>query len=76
MSFHPEAEALRKPQRAAERGDGHHTRHILGASSLAAELLLPGIARLVAADGNDLPVVVLRKMVGASNVVRTCGRRR
>ena len=76
MSFHPEAEALRKPQRAAERGDGHHTRHILGASSLAAELLLPGIARLVAAEGDILPGFVSRKMFGERASSCTCARRR
>jgi hypothetical protein len=69
LSFYPGAEALRKPA-GAERGDGHHTRHILGATSLAVEELLSVVTRLVAANGDALPVVVSRKMVGASIVVR------
>lgn len=73
LSFYPEAEALRK-QKGAERGDGHHTRHILGASSLAAELLLADVARLVAAEGDILPGFVSCKMFGERALSYTCVR--
>ncbi len=70
MSFYPEAEKLCRPEGAADHGDSHRARHILGASCLAAELLLADVACLVAAGGDDLPVVVPRKVVGANTVVR------
>jgi len=55
----------------AERGDGHHTRHILGATSLAVEELLSIVTRLLNAHLTAmLPVVVSSNMVGGTAVVR------
>jgi hypothetical protein len=69
LSFYPEAENLRKPE-GAERGDGHHTRHILGATSLAVDELLLISSRLITADLTNVPAVVSYKMVGGAAVVR------
>ncbi len=70
LSFYAEAAKLRKPE-GVERGDGHHTRHILGATtSLAVEELLPIMSRLITADPTTAPVVVSSKMVGGTAVVR------
>jgi hypothetical protein len=70
LSFYLEAEKLRKP-RGVERGDGHHTRHILVATtSLAVKELLSIMSRLITADPTTAPVVVSSKMVGGTAVVR------